>query len=134
MSIGNSISYQKGENETEDEPLHTIQPFTIINNISYVFPNQKLSASLINTYVGQPTKRSDYTDYVPESYVTTDLGLGYKFSDNFSSNLGIYNLFDKTYYKWSDINANGGSGTDDLAYQRYAQPGRSIQAGFTWKF
>ena len=134
LSIGNSISYQKGENETEDEPLHTIQPFTIINNISYVFPNQKLSASLINTYVGQPTKRSDYTDYVPESYLTTDLGLGYKFSDNFSSNLGIYNLFDKTYYKWSDINANGGSGTDDLAYQRYAQPGRTIQAGFTWKF
>ena len=33
-----------------------------------------------------------------------------------------------------NINANGGSGTDDLAYQRYAQPGRSIQAGFTWKF
>ena len=134
FSISNSLAYQKGQNDTEDQPLHTIQPFTAINNLSYIFPNQRLIVSLVNTYVGAPTKRSDYNDYVPKSYITTDISLGYKFSDNFSSNLGIYNLLDKTYYKWSDINANGGSGTDDLAYQRYAQPGRSIQAGFTWKF
>ncbi len=134
FSISNSLSYQKGQNDTEDEPLHTIQPFTAINNLSYIFPNQRLVGSLVNTYVGAPTKRSDYTDYVPDSYIKTDISLNYKFADNFSSNLGIYNLFDKTYYKWSDLNSNGGSGTDDLAYQRYAQPGRSIQAGFTWKF
>jgi len=134
FSIGNSISYQKGENDTTDEPIHTIQPFTAINNISYVFPNQKLTASLINTYVGVPTTRSSYTDYVPESFITTDLGMSYRFADNFRTNLGIYNIFDKTYYKWSDLNANGINGTDDTAYQRYAQPGTTIQAGFTWKF
>ena len=134
LSIGNSISYQKGEDETEDEPLHTIQPFTAINNISYVFPGQKLTASLVNTYVGVPTKRSTYTDYVPESYLTTDLGLRYRVADNFTANLGIYNIFDNTYYKWSDLNANGNSGTEDTAYQRYAQPGTTIQAGFSWRF
>ncbi len=134
ISIGNSISYQKGEDDTADEPLHTIQPFTAINNISYVFPNQKLTASLINTYVGVPTKRSTYDDYVPESYIRTDLGMVYRFADNFSANLGVYNIFDKRYYKWSDLNANGINGTDDTAYQRYAQPGTTIQAGFSWKF
>ena len=134
LSIGNSISYQKGEDNTEDEPLHTIQPFTAINNISYIFPSQKLTASLINTYVGVPTKRSTYNDYIPESYITTDLGLRYRVADNFTANLGIYNIFDKTYYKWSDLNANGNSGTEDTAYQRYAQPGRTIQAGFSWRF
>ena len=134
FSIGNSISYQKGEDDTADEPLHTIQPFTAINNISYVFPNQKLTASLINTYVGVPTTRSSYDDYVPESYIRTDLGMVYRFADNFSANLGIYNLLDKRYYKWSDLNANGINGTDDTAYQRYAQPGTTIQAGFSWRF
>ena len=134
FSIGNSISYQKGEDDTADEPLHTVQPFTAINNISYVFPNQKLTASLINTYVGVPTTRSNYDDYVPESYIRTDLGMSYRFADNFSANLGIYNLLDKRYYKWSDLNANGINGTDDTAYQRYAQPGTTIQAGFSWRF
>ena len=134
FTIGNSISYQKGNNDTEDEPLHTIQPFTFINVINYTFPNQKLSTNLINKYVGKPTVRSDYDDYVPNSFVTTDLNVGYQFSENFSANLGVYNLFDKTYYKWSDIVANGSAGTDDIAYQRYAQPGTSIQAGFNWKF
>ena len=81
-----------------------------------------------------PTTRSDYTDYVPKSYITTDLGITYKIADNLTTNLGIYNLFDQTYYKWSDLNANGINGTDDKAYQRYAQPGTSIQAGFSWRF
>ena len=134
FSVGNSISYQKGDNDITDEPLHSIQPFTAINNISYVFPNQKFTASLINTYVGVPTTRSSYTDYVPKSYIKTDLGITYRVADNLTTNLGIYNLFDQTYYKWSDLNANGINGTDDTAYQRYAQPGTSIQAGFSWRF
>ena len=50
------------------------------------------------------------------------------------TNIGIYNIFDTTYYLWSDIRSNGLIGTDDIAYQRYAQPGISIKAGFKWRF
>ena len=75
FSIGNSISYQKGDNNTDNEPLHSIQPFTAVNSINYKFPNQKITTSLINTYVGKPITRSDYTDYIPDSYIITDLNL-----------------------------------------------------------
>ncbi len=134
FSIGNSFSYQKGDNNTDNEPLHSIQPFTAVNSINYKFPNQRISTSLINTYVGKPITRSDYSDFIPDSYIITDLNVGYEVSQNFSVNFGVYNLLNKTYYKWNDIVANGSAGTDDIAYQRYAQPGTSIQAGFNWRF
>ena len=138
LSFENAFSYQYGDNETDNEPLDTINPFSLVSNLKYLFPNEKLVLNLKNTYTGVPRTSSTYSSatyaYIPEAYNITDLELGYKVSENFSTNLGIYNIFDTTYYKWSDLRSNGGDGTDDEYYQRYAQPGTSIQAGFSWRF
>ena len=72
--------------------------------------------------------------YIPDPYFVTDFQLAYKVNKDFTTNLGIYNIFDTTYYKWSDLRSNGGDGSDDKYYQRYAQPGTSIVAGFSWRF
>ena len=151
LSFTASASYVVGENQTDNEKLDSVNPFTAITNFEYKFPNNKLSASLTNTFVGVPTPSKTYkkgqanrvrgqivynpaTAYVPDSFITTDLTLNYKASERFSANLGLYNIFDTTYYLWSDIRSNGISGNDDTAYQRYAQPGTSVQAGFKWRF
>ena len=151
LSFAASASYVEGTNKTDNENLDSINPFTAITTFEYKFPNNKFSASLTNTYVGVPTPSRTYkkgqanrvqgkivynpaTAYVPDSFITTDLTLNYKASERFSANLGVYNLFDTTYYLWSDLRSNGITGNDDTAYQRYAQPGTSIQAGFKWRF
>ena len=150
LSFTSSASLVKGRNETEDDNLDSINPFTAIATFDYIFPNNKYSFSLTNTYVGTPSPSKDYTTpvetspgrfnfpadnvYVPKAFITTDFVLSYAASESFSANLGIYNVFDKTYYLWSDLRNNGLEGNDDKAYQRYAQPGRSIQAGFNWRF
>ena len=151
LSFTASASYVVGENQTDNEKLDSVNPFTAVTNFEYKFPNNKLSASLTNTFVGVPTPSKTYkkgqanrvmgqivynpaTAYVPDSFITTDLTLNYKASERFSANLGLYNIFDTTYYLWSDIRSNGISGNDDTAYQRYAQPGTSVQAGFKWRF
>ncbi len=147
LSFTASASLLKGTNEDDDERLDSVNPFTAITNFNYLFPNNKFSLSLTNTYVGVPDPSDSYktpTDsrgqslaeyaYIPDSYITTDLAIKYRSSERFSADLGLYNIFDTTYYKWSDIRANGISGNDDKAYQRYAQPGRSVKAGFRWRF
>ena len=151
LSFAASASYVVGENQTDNQKLDSVNPFTAIVNLEYKFPNNKFSASLTNTFVGVPTPSETYkkgqlnrvrgqevynpaTAFVPDSFITTDLALIYKASERFSANLGIYNLFDTTYYLWSDIRSNGITGNDDTAYQRYAQPGTSLQAGFKWRF
>ena len=150
LSFGNSIAYQVGDNETENEPLKTVNPFSIVSNLKYIFPNKKLVANLSNTYTGVPRVTTDYKKgtsyrsgastiynndgYIPDAYFVTDLQLAYKVNNNFSTNLGIYNIFDTTYYKWSDLRSNGSDGSDDKYYQKYAQPGTSLVAGFSWRF
>ena len=151
LSFTASASYVVGENETDNEKLDSVNPFTAVTNFEYKFPNNKFSASLTNTFVGVPTPSKTYkkgqenrvgrgtvfnpaTAYIPDSFITTDIALKYQASDRFSANLGVYNIFDTTYYLWSDLRSNGITGNDDTAYQRYAQPGASIQAGFKWRF
>ena len=147
LSFTASTSLVKGENETDNENLDSVNPFTAVTNFNYIFPNNKFSLSLTNTYVGVPKPSDSYKNptnsrgqslaeyaYIPDSYFTTDLALDYKASERLNLDLGIYNIFDTVYYKWSDIRANGISGSDDIAYQRYAQPGTSLKAGFRWRF
>ena len=146
LSVSASASYVKGRDDTNDQNLDSVNPFTAITSFNYIFPNNKLSTSLITTYVGKPSTSDDYKNptlngrsiaanvYVPEAFITTDVVLKYKASNRFTADLGIYNIFDKTYYLWSDIRSNGVSGSEDVAYQRYAQPGTSIKAGFKWRF
>ena len=147
LSFTASASLVEGRNEDDDERLDSINPFKAITNFNYLFPNNKLSLSLTNTYVGVPTPSDSYWNpttsagtslaeyaYLPDSYITTDLTLKYKSSERFIADIGVYNLFDTVYYHWSDIRANGISGSDDKAYQRYAQPGISLKAGFRYRF
>ena len=140
LSFTASASLVKGENETDNEDLDSVNPFTAITTFDYLFPNNKFSASLTNTYVGTPTPSKSYkassetNNFIPDSFITTDLTFNYTPSERFSANLGVYNLFDTTYYLWSDIRSNGLLGNDDIAYQRYAQPGTSVKAGFKWRF
>ena len=147
LSFSASTAFVEGKNQDDNENLDSINPFKAVTNFNYLFPNNKLSLSLTNTYVGVPNPSASYFTptssrgadlseyaYIPDSYITTDLTLKYKSSDRFNADLGIYNLFDSTYYQWSDIRANGFSGSGDKAYQRYAQPGISVKAGFRWRF
>ena len=140
LSFTASASLVKGENETDNEDLDSVNPFTAITTFDYLFPNNKFSASLTNTYVGTPTPSKSYkassetNNFIPDSFITTDLTFNYTPSERFSANLGVYNLFDTTYYLWSDIRSNGLLGNDDIAYQGYAQPGTSVKAGFKWRF
>jgi len=140
LSFTASASLVKGKNETDDENLDSVNPFSAVSKFDYLFPNNKLSASLINTYVGTPNPSKSYeaatetNNFIPDSFITTDLILKYKASERLVADLGIYNLLDTTYYLWSDIRSNGLLGNDDKAYQRYAQPGTSVKLGLKWKF
>ena len=134
LSMTTSLAYTEGENENTNEPLISINPFSLVLTLDYKFPNDKLVMQLTNTYTGEPTTESDYTGYRPSSWTKTDLKVGYSFNDRLSTSLGIYNLLDNKYYMWSDVRANGAEGNDDNAHQRYAQPGRYVEAGFKFKF
>ena len=130
LSFSNALSLTVGNDESKDEPLHSINPFKLVSSLKYKFPGEKVVAKVTNTFTGEPTVKDSYTDFKPDSWIKTDLEVGFNVSKNLNTSLGAFNIFDTKYYHWSDIRQS----SDDSNHQRYAQAGRHLKAGFNYKF
>ena len=130
LSLSNALSLTVGNDDIKDEPLHSINPFKLVSSLKYKFPGEKVVAKVTNTFTGEPTVKDSYSDFKPDSWIKTDLEVGFNISKNLNTSLGAFNIFDTKYYHWSDIRQS----SDDSNHQRYAQAGRHLKAGFNYKF
>ncbi len=131
LNISTSITYQKGDNLTDNIPLTTINPFETKIALGYISNNEKWNTKLLNTFVGKPRTKSNETNFVPDAYSVTDLITSYTTNEKYSFSLGIYNLFDTTYYNYQDVKNRSASVAN---ISRYSQPGTYIKAGFKLRF
>ena len=131
VAIISAASYQEGENETTDQPLDHIDPFTVVTGFRYTTNDKKFVGELIATYLGKAEYSDSETSYLPESSTTLDLLAKYQVNDSLDVDLGISNLLDSNYYKYQNVRGVR-STADDL--RKYAEPGRSLNAGFKFKF
>ena len=131
VSIISAASYQEGEDETADQPLDHIDPFTVVTGFRYTTNDKKFVGELIATYLGKAEYSDSETSYLPESSTTLDLLAKYKVNNSLDVDLGISNLLDSSYYKYQNVRGVR-STADDL--KKYAEPGRSLNAGFKFKF
>ena len=143
FTLINSATFLKGDDETADEALPDIDPFKAVTGLRYTTADDRWSTDLIATFVGKArvadsnkkvTSRGRTTEYYhPDAYTVFDAITKYDVSDSFNVDLGIYNLTDKRYYNYQNTLSNGVS-TTVSNLERYSQPGRSVKAGFTFKF
>ena len=131
VSVINSLSYLKGDDETNDKPLNRIDPFKLVTGFRYDHINEKFNTELIATYVGKARLPESDTYYNPDPVTVFDLIGGYKVNNDLDINLGVYNLADKRYYKYENTRTVRSSSS---AFERYSQPGRSVKAGFKLRF
>ena len=131
FNIGNSLSYSVGDDLVANEPLVSVVPFTNRLTLGYLDPNDVWSASLGMTTVGKPRLSDSYSNFIPDGFTTFDANAYWNINDNLTATLGIYNLFDKRYYNFQDVRSVE---TNYASVTRFSQPGRSVQASFTFKF
>tara|TARA_Y100000746_G_scaffold232592_1_gene250041 strand:+ start:194 stop:2491 length:2298 start_codon:yes stop_codon:yes gene_type:complete len=131
ISILTSASYQEGEDETANEPLDHIDPFKAVTGFRYTTSDNKFVGELVATYLGQAEYKDSNTDYLPESSMTIDLLAKYKVNDSLDLDLGVTNLLDSSYYKYQNVRGIRASQAD---LKKFAEPGRSLNAGFKFKF
>ena len=131
LNISSAITYQEGNNLTDNIPLTTINPFEAKIALGYRSNNEKWNASLINTFVGKPRTKDNETNFVPDAYSVTDLITSYVPNEKYAFSLGIYNLFDTTYYNYQDVKDRSASVAN---ISRYSQPGTFVKAGFKIRF
>ena len=131
LNISSAITYQEGNNLTDNIPLTTINPFEAKISLGYRSNNEKWNTKLMNTFVGKPRTKSNETNFVPDAYSVTDLISSYTPNKKYAFSLGIYNLFDTTYYNYQDVKDRTASVAN---ISRYSQPGRYVKAGFKIRF
>ncbi|MGD7036086.1 TonB-dependent hemoglobin/transferrin/lactoferrin family receptor [Methylotuvimicrobium buryatense] len=136
-----SGSYAEGVNlETgslNDVSLRGISPAKGVIGLRYEEPSGIWGSELILTLVDakRPKTAPDDAQFLPRGYGVVDFNGYYRFNDHVSVNVGVFNLFDKTYIDWEDINTRAGDPHATFGayanadfWKRYSRPGRNVGA------
>ena len=119
-----------------NQPLSTVEPFTLVAGAGYRAPDGRFGFELIGTYNAR--KSLDDTAGVcsaecfrPDSFVIADLTAFVALSPALKLRAGVFNLLDETYAYWSDVRGLAATSSVTDAYTR---PGRnaSVSASFTF--
>ncbi len=68
--------------------------------------------------------------FAPSGYGTLDLNGWWQVSEQFSVNGGLYNLTDKQYWQWGDVQ---GLDSQSVALDRFSQTGRYAAVNLIWE-
>lgn len=140
FSLLGAIAWTEGNNLSDDSPLSTVDPVEAVLGLRYQAADQRWGAELVSTLVGkargegfEPEAGQD--PFVPDEFSVFDLIGYYQVNPNLTLNLGLFNLFDTEYERYSDVRfLDSNDSLFDLRRARFEQPGLNVQAGVTWQF
>lgn len=142
-----SGSYTQGINletqRSDDEALRQISPKKAVIGLSYDQPGGDWGSELILTLVGpkqastlpQPADEVEAkARLLPSGYGVIDFNAYYNAGKHLSFNVGVFNLLDKKYFDWEDINTRGNDphatlnrySSSEYWGDRYSRPGRNL--------
>jgi hemoglobin/transferrin/lactoferrin receptor protein len=129
-SVDLSAAYAHGDDVGRGVPLDTIEPTRAVLGLRYADAAQRLRFGLFAT--GVDAKRrvdSSRPDLLrPVGFVSVDLTAGWRFSDTWRADLGVFNLADASYLEWSDVRGRPAS---DPLLDYYRRPGRNWRVSLT---
>ncbi|BDA71215.1 heme transport protein [Calothrix sp. PCC 7716] len=151
FGIRSALSWQVGNDLTNERPLATINPLQAVVGLGYQSPNDRWGAELIGTFTakarelalvdnqtsvvnaGAATRKTDF--YEPDAYTLFDFIGYYKITPNLKLTAGVYNIFNTEYYQYADVRTiDTSAATFDAQRGRYAQPGTNFAVGLSWQF
>jgi hemoglobin/transferrin/lactoferrin receptor protein len=130
-----SASYAHATGDTTNygvkTPLNTIDPDKLVLGLRYDNEGQ-YGANLYATIVERKDRNPDASAfYTPEGYEVFDITAYYKFNEKLSINAGLFNLFDRKYFAWSDVR---GLSPSYEQIDAYSQPGRNGVVSVKYQF
>lgn len=132
FSVKTAMAFTKGSVDnsgTPSLPLDTINPFSAVFGVRYE-PSERWFAQADLLYQAAkkssditPKNCNSQTCFAPPSSLVVDLRGGYRFSKHVIGYAGIYNLFDRKYWNWSDVR---GIADASPIKDAYTAPGRNL--------
>ena len=129
------LAYSKGESEINavTTPLDTINPLKLVLGLRYDSAVWGARANLQYNQGKQLARiaKASSAQFAPSSYSVLDLGLFWKPMRNLTVNANLNNVFDRKYWRWSDVRGLFDSSTVKDAY---TAPGRNAQISVRYDF
>jgi len=104
-----SLFWSKGENEETQQPLNNIDPNQLLLGANWQSPSQDWSVALQASLYAAKNDIDELDDpadvlFKTPGYGVLDLIANYQINDKTVLSAAIYNLADKQYWRWSDVN------------------------------
>ncbi len=145
-------TYSRGRNHDGDG-LMSIQPWTALLGVGYEDPNDKWSTLFTLRYSsakkGKDTRETNYTwrgaqqtewKWLSPSYVVADLTGQFKLNKQLNLNVGVFNLFNRSYSTWDSMRSIPTYGTSNMidyhgkGLERFTSPKRNFGISLEGKF
>lgn len=127
--IRSSIAYSVGEDEENDTELNQVEPLSAVVAASYDKDDWGYQASL--TLVDRKDDVAEEGDVTASGYGAVDLTGHYDFSKELRIRIGAFNLFDKQYARWANIQ---GLSAESSSIAKAQEPGREFRLALSWQF
>ena len=127
----NALAWSRGEDRRSGMPLDSVDPLTAVSSLRF----QPLDGLQLRAAVSaaRAQNRVSAPDRVTgEAWQTVDLLAHIDLNDQSSLQLGIFNLFDEQYARWSSI--QGLAATDTANIANAQAPGIHARAAFRYQF
>lgn len=127
-------AYARSRGDSRDgsgsTPLMTIDPAKLVLGLEYEVEG-RFGAEVIVTAVERKKRLHDETRFAPKGYTVLDLNAHYQLTPAARVNVGLFNLFDRRYYLWSDTRAIA---ADSPAREAFSQAGRNFSVSLDYRF
>jgi hemoglobin/transferrin/lactoferrin receptor protein len=122
VSAGVAGNWTRGENQTNDEPLNSVDPPELVLQLAWT-PRDSLRFALMSNLVDGQQRIDEGTAnlFAPDSYVTFDLLATVRPANNVRIDMGVFNALDETYWSWATVRNRP---ADDPMIDALSAPGR----------
>lgn len=133
FSLIANYTYVVGDNLTDSVPLDSIPPMWGVWGLRYRAPDDYWGWEINNTLVQRKFRPSGTVDdqFITPGFGYVDVIAYVKPTDHMTVNLGVFNLFDKEYYRWLNLR---GVEASDPQVSRFAAPGINFGGSVTLEY
>ncbi|MGH8719749.1 MAG: TonB-dependent hemoglobin/transferrin/lactoferrin family receptor [Burkholderiales bacterium] len=137
--LSGAAAYARGDDIERNEPLNSIEPLKVVAGVGYDSPAKLFGAEFVTTYADRKKRIDDsIVDLTGSpSYTVYDLIGYYRPFKQFDVRFGLFNLTDKKYFLWSDLQGISGlqsSLPTATALDRFSQAGRNARITVRYQF
>lgn len=133
FAIDGSAYFARGDNDVTGEPINSVGPPQAVIGFGWLSANERRQLRLKGRFTDAYDRLDESAGplFKPAGHAVVDLYITQKIGGNAVVRAGVQNLFDRTYWNWSDVR---GLAPDDPVIPYLAQAGRtaSVSVQLVW--